>query len=518
MDASNHNRCIVEMRGIVKTFPGVRALDHVDFSVSAGRIHGLVGKNGAGKSTLMNILTGIYQPDQGEIWVGGSRIHSMTTHQSKQAGIAYVHQRSQLVPYLSIAENIFCGSLPTGAAGFVDWRRLYREADERLRRLGLEIDVTRKVEGLSVAERQILEIAKALFAQARVIILDEATAPLPKDDIDMLFSFVRRQRDDGVGFIYISHHLEEVFEICDAVTVLRDGQLVGNFQVSALDQAELVRLISGVKVERFERARRALDQEPILHIEGLTRTDAYHSLNLTLMKGEVVGLTGLEGCGKAEMARALFGLEPLGEGQVLLEGKPYRAANPDEALRQGVAYLPRDRHWLGIIGIRSVRENITLPILRQLVNALGLIRMDVERSRVVHFVDVLGIKTPSLNQPVEFLSGGNQQKVVFAKLASTNPKVLLLDEPTQGVDVQAKVEIMRIVDHMSQQGVAVVYVSEEIRELLDVCDRIVVIYEGEAVAEFDPADPGTTADKILLAVEGSSRHHELEKAHPVPAQ
>jgi ABC-type sugar transport system ATPase subunit len=508
MDAADHNQCIVEMRGIVKTFPGVRALDHVDFSFSAGNIHGLVGKNGAGKSTLMNILTGIYQPDEGEIRVGGEIIPDMTTHRARQVGIAYVHQRSQLIPWLSIAENIFCGNLPVDRRGFVDWRLLYSEADVRLRRLGLDIDVKRRADGLSVAERQSVEIAKALFAQARVIILDEATAALPKDDIDMLFGFVRRQSDEGVGFIYISHHLEEVFEICDSVTVLRDGQLVGTYPVAKLDQVELVRLISGVKVGRFERARHARAAEPVLEIEGLTRAGAYHNLSLTLRKGEVVGLTGLEGCGKAELARGLFGLEPRGEGHVRLEGKPYHAAHPGEALRQGVAYLPRDRHGLGIVGIRSVRENITLPILRQLVNALGLIRMGEEHRRVTHYVDALGIKTPSLSQPVEFLSGGNQQKVVFAKLASTNPRVLLLDEPTQGVDVQAKVEIMRIVDQMSEQGVAVVYVSEEIRELLDVCDRIVVIYGGQVVAEFDPADPGTTPEQVLLAVEGGLANHE----------
>jgi ABC-type sugar transport system ATPase subunit len=518
MDGSNGNQYVAEMRDIVKTFPGVRALNHVDFRIRAGEIHGLVGKNGAGKSTLMNVLTGIYQPDQGDIRVGGTPIQSMTTHQAKLVGIAYVHQRSQLIPWLSIAENVFCGSLPTGRGGFVDWPRLYREANERLRQLGLDIDVRRRIEGLSVAERQILEIAKALFAQARVIILDEATAPLPKDEVDMLFGFVRRQREQGVGFIYISHHLEEVFEICDSVTVLRDGGLVGSYRVSELDQAELVRLISGSKVERFERARRTPDVKPMLQIEGLTRAGVYDHLNLTLRKGEVVGLTGLEGCGKAELARALFGMEPLGEGKVLLGGSPYSARHPEDALAHGVAYLPRDRHGLGIIGIRPVRENITLPILRQLVNALGLIRMDVEHSRVVHFVDALGIKTPSLNQPVEYLSGGNQQKVVFAKLASTSPRVLLLNEPTQGVDVQAKVEIMRIVDRMSEQGVAVVYVSEEIRELLDICDRIVVIYGGQIVAEFDPADPSTTAEKILLAVEGSSKHHEPEKACAFPAQ
>lgn len=512
------NAYVVQMCNIVKTFPGVRALDHVDFSSQPGEVHGLVGKNGAGKSTLMNILTGIYQPDQGEIWVGGEHIHPMRTQRAKQVGIAYVHQRSQSIPALSIAENIFCGSLPTNAAGFVDWTKLYQEAEERLQRLGLDIDVKRKVEGLTVAEKQIIEIATALFAGGRVIILDEATAPLPKDEVDLLFRFVRRQREQGVAFIYISHHIEEVFELCDVVTVLRDGQLVGTYPVSALDQPELIRLISGSKVERFKRERGALGGQPLLEIQGLTRPPDYTKINFTVKEGEIVGLTGLEGSGKTALARSLFGLEPLGEGTVLLEGKPYHAETPGEALQQGVAYLPRDRHQLGIIGVRSVRENITLPILRRLVNALGLLKMEEERRHVNRFIGVLGIITPSIHQAVEFLSGGNQQKVVFAKLVSTKPKVLLLDEPTQGIDVQAKVEIMGIMDQLSRQGVAVIFISEEIRELLDVCDRIVVMYRGEVVAELAPDDPNTSPERILLAIEGSLTHDEPEKIYAGSAQ
>jgi ABC-type sugar transport system ATPase subunit len=490
----------------------------VDFNVQPGELHGLVGKNGAGKSTLMNILTGIYQPDQGEIWVCGEHIQPMTTERARQAGIAYVHQHSQLVPPLSIAENIFCGDLPADSAGFVDWGRLYRDAEERLQRLGLEIDVKRKVEGLTVAEKQIIEIAKALFANARVIVLDEATAPLPKNDVDLLFGFVRRQCEQGVAFVYISHYIEEVFDLCHVVTVLRDGRLVGNYQVSALDQPQLIHLISGAKVERFKREYRARNGRQVLEIHGLTLREAYTNLNLNLKEGEIVGLTGLEGCGKGELARGLFGLGPLGEGRVLLDGKLYHAGTPGEALQQGVAYLPRDRHQLGIIGMRPVRENITLPILKRLVNALGLLKMTEERRHVSHYIDMLGIMTPSLRQPVEFLSGGNQQKVVFAKLAGTEPKVLLLHEPTQGVDVQAKVEIMRIVDQLSRQGVAVVFISEEIREMLDVCDRIVVMYQGAIVAEFASGDPDTSPERILLAVEGSLKDHEPQKIYSSPAQ
>ena len=512
---------VAKMSGIVKTFPGVRALDDVDFQLKAGEIHGLVGKNGAGKSTLMNVFTGIYPSDGGQIFVNGELIEPMTTGRAKEVGIAYVHQHSKMIEPLSIAENISAGGLPTNRFGLVDWRTLYRDADERLRRVGLEIDVRRKVEGLSVAERQMIEIAKALFADAQIIILDEATAPLPKDEVEMLFSFVRRQRDRGVAFIYISHYIEEVFELCDVVTILRDGQLVGTEKTAGIDQPELIRLISGTKVERFRREKRGLgvEADPVLEIKELSRPAAYQNINLTIRQGEIMGLTGLEGCGKAMLARGIFGLEPLGEGQVFLSGDPFEAKMPDDALDQGLAYLPRDRHGYGIIGLRSIRENITLPILKRLRSGLVFLNISQESKIVGEFIEKLGIVTPSERQRVEFLSGGNQQKVVFAKLASTEPKVLLLDEPTQGVDVQAKVEIMKIVDEMSQQGVAIVFVSEEIREMVDICDRVVVMYDGEIVADFDTTDSKTSIEQIMLAVEGSLSQDEehAEEIHPIPS-
>ncbi len=508
---------VVEMRGIVKDFPGVRALDHVDFRLRPGELRGLVGKNGAGKSTLINVLTGVYPIEAGTIVLRGQSFASMTTTLSTQLGVQCVHQHSQLVPPLSIAENVLCGALPTNRAGLVDWGRVYGDASARLQQLGLLIDVRRKVEGLSVAERQVIEIAKALFADAQVIILDEATAPLPKNEVQMLFDFVRRQQAGGVAFIYISHYLEEIFELCETVTVMRDGRVVADARVADIDQPALIRMISGSQLEQFHRTRRSQAAsraaqatvgqpvgQPVLEIEGLTRPDAYHDIHLTLRAGEVVGLTGLEGSGKDALARGLFGLEPLGTGSVRLQGAPYHAADPREALNQGVAYLPRDRHGLGIIGVRSVGENVTLPILRRLRGALGLLSPGKEQPLVQALIDKLNIRTPSQEQPVEFLSGGNQQKVVFAKLTSVNPTVLLLDEPTQGVDVQAKVEILKIVDQLAQEGAAVVVIAEEIRELLDISDRILVLFQGRIVREFAVGDPGTTPEAILSAIEGTA--------------
>ncbi|MFM8593974.1 MAG: sugar ABC transporter ATP-binding protein [Chloroflexota bacterium] len=493
---------VVEMRNIVKTFPGVRALDGVTFNVRQGEIHALVGKNGAGKSTLMQILNGLYQQDSGEIFVRGQRIDKMTTARAREVGIALVAQHAKFVPALSIAENIFTGDLPKSAAGFVDWRKLNADAEERLQRFGLNIDVRRKMEALTVAERQMIEISRALFADASVVILDEPTAPLPKHDVQRLFEFVRRQQQAGASFIYISHYLEEVFAISDSVTVLRNGVVVGDAPTSSLTQSDLVKLISGTDVERFTRPPRSRDMVPVLRIDDLTREGAYEKVSLTLNAGEVVGLTGLEGCGNGALARGLFGLEPLGTGTVTVDGVPFAASSPGEALNRGVAYLARDRHGLGIIGFRSVRDNISLSVLKRLSGLLGFIRPNAEHRLVQDFITLLGIKTPNEEQSVENLSGGNQQKVVVAKLVATTPRVLLLDEPTQGVDVQAKVEILRIVDDLTKDGVAVAIVSDELVELTDMCDRILVFYRGRIVREFRKGVDEMSPARILEAIEG----------------
>jgi ABC-type sugar transport system ATPase subunit len=494
---------VVQMRDIVKTFPGVRALDGVSLTVRQGEIHALVGKNGAGKSTLMHILTGLYAPDSGTIRIKDETFDSLTTARAKRAGIALVAQHAKFVPTLSIAENVFSGALPLRRGGFVDWGRVKREAAERLARFGLDIDVDRRIETTSVAERQMIEIARALFADASLIILDEPTAPLPKHDVAKLFSFVRRQQASGASFIYISHYLEELFEVADHATVLRNGKVVGSAKIAELTQPQLIRMISGATVERFRR-QVGSHGAPALEIRRLTRPRAYFGLNLTLHAGEVVGLTGLEGSGPGALARGLFGLEPLGAGDVRLDGRPYAAGDPSRALRRGLAYLPRDRHGLGIVAMRSVRDNVSLSVLRRLAGRLGLIDGRKERKLVDRFIDALGIKTPSAATALENLSGGNQQKVVVAKLVATEPRVLFLDEPTQGVDVQAKVEILRIVDDLSRSGVAIAIVSDELAELMDVCDRILVFYRGEIIREIRKGSEDFTHERLLDAIEGGA--------------
>ena len=495
---------VIEMRNITKVFPGVQALKEVNFSVFSREIRGLVGKNGAGKSTLMHVLTGIYPANSGEILVDNHPIPNMSTTIAKERGISFVHQHSQLIPSLSMAENIYCGNLPKTKFGLVNWGKLYNDAQEHITQLGLNLDIRRPIEGASVAEKQIIEIIKAMFSNPKVIILDEATAPLPKSEVEMLFKFVRRLRDQGVAFIYISHYLEEVFALCDSVTVLRDGMKIGDYKVGELNQKELINLISGVKLEKYERIGGAKKSvKPVLEIQKLSRDNNYYDLNLKFHSGEVVGITGLDGCGKDSLARGLFGLEPLGQGEVYLNGKPLSVREPKDGFSQGIAYLPRDRHGFGIIGIRPVRENVTLPNLKKLLNKLGLLKLDEEKKFVLKIIDQLNIVTPSQEQPVQFLSGGNQQKVVFAKLVGVRPKVLFLDEPTQGVDVQAKVEIMKIIDELSRNNICVIVISEELRELLDLCDRIIVMYQGRVQREFAVSDPDTSVANIMAAIEGA---------------
>ena len=500
-------RPILEMQGIGKAFPGVQALQDVDLRVMAGEIHGLVGKNGAGKSTLMAVLMGIQPVDTGSVTIDGYTFTSMNPREALGAGVAYVPQRINMMNPLTVAENVLAGMMPVNKMGFVAWGQVFGEARQRLQQLGLELDVRARVEGLSVAEQTMLAIAKALFSNAKLIILDEPTAALPRPDVDRLFSFVRSLKSHGVAFIYISHHLEEVFEICDRVTVLRNGRLVETRDVGDLDTATLIRLMVGEDVKEFKREQAgAAHDEVILAVNDLVRRGHYEDISFTLNRGEVVGLAGLEGSGASALAKGLFGLHYRGRGEVQVSGQPYTASTPNEAFAQGVAYLPQDRYLYGIVGARPVRENVTYPILQRLVRALGLIKSNDEKALVQSYVDQLGIVTPSQEQVVSLLSGGNQQKVVFAKLATTRPKVLILHEPTQGVDVHAKIDIYRIVSELAAQGVGILIISSEVRELLGVCDSILVMYRGRITQRFAVDAPDATPENILLAIEGGSVH------------
>jgi ribose transport system ATP-binding protein len=489
-----------------QAFPGVQALKNVDLEVFKGEIHGLVGKNGAGKSTLVRVLMGLQELDGGFIQIENQHFTRINSNEALRAGVAYVPQQVNMMDCLSVAENVLVGDLPKNSLGLIDWKNTYREAADRLEKLGLHLDVYKPVEGLSIAEQTMLAIAKALFGNARLIILDESTAPLPRADINQLFEFVRSLKEKGVSFIYISHHLEEVFEICDRVTVLRDGQTIGTFYVADLDMSKLTKLIVGEDVREFERKSSQVTGSRVLEINGLTRRGYYENINLTIDKGEVVGISGLQGCGAEALAAGLFGLERLGIGKVSISGKVYNARDPKEAFVEGLALLPQNRYRYGLVGMRAVRENITYTIIDSLLSKLGIIRMGEEKKVASEYINGLGIKTPSQEQMVKLLSGGNQQKVVFAKLAASKPSVLILHEPTTGIDVRAKQDIFRIIDQLASEGQAILIISSEVRELIGVCDRILVMYRGLITQEFKKGDPNTTPHNILQAIEGGNGH------------
>ena len=499
--SQHSDEILLDMRGISKSYPGVQALEDADFSVRRGEIHGLVGKNGAGKSTLMGVLMGIREADSGTIAIEGETLRHASPQTMLDAGISYVPQHINLLNTLTVAENILVGNLPKNRFGLVDWKAVNEDSQARLSRLGLKLDVRQLVEGLSVAERTMLAIAKALFNNARLIILDEPTAALTRVDIDLLFSFVRAQQQQGVAFIYISHHLEEVFEICDRVTVMRDGRIVGTRAIDEIDVPDLVHMMVGGGVKEYERDSTA-GREVVFEASNLSRRGAYEDVNFALRQGEVVGISGLQGSGVDELAQGLFGLERLGVGEVYVGGDAYRPDSPKAAFEAGVAYLPQDRHRYGLIQLRSVRENVTYSVLDRLVGRLGVLLRKDEHELTEEYIDKLGIVTPGPEQRTLLLSGGNQQKVVFAKLAATQPTVLILHEPTQGVDVQAKVDIFNIINDLSTQGVATMIISSEVRELIGLCDRIFVMCGGRITREFSRAADDMKPEDILLAIEG----------------
>jgi ABC-type sugar transport system ATPase subunit len=497
---------VLQMQNVTKTFPGVQALWEADLEVCQGEIHGLVGKNGAGKSTLVKVLMGLQELDSGTIQINGHRFTRISSTEALQAGVAYVPQQVSMMDSLSVAENILAGNMPRNRFGLVDWRSVYSDAEERLEKLGLHLDVRKSVEGLRVAEQTMLAIAKALFSNAKLIILDETTAPLPRADINQLFEFVHLLKNKGIAFIYISHHLEEVFEICDRVTIMRDGQVVGTLPINELDMPKLTKLIVGEDVREYERESSCVSVETILEIKDLSRRGYYENINFSIKKGEIVGLSGLQGCGAEALAAGLFGLETRGMGKVTIRGKPYSGQNPKQALDQGLALLPQNRYRFGLVGLRSVRENITYTTLKQLSNFLGMVKTGVEKSVVKKYIDELGIVTPGQEQFARLLSGGNQQKVVFAKLASAKPAVLILHEPNAGIDIRAKQDIFRIIDDLACEGHAILIISSEVREMIGICDRILVMYQGHITHEFIKGSSNTTPQNILQAIEGGTEY------------
>ena len=481
---------LLNMQKISKSFPGVRALDEVDLEVYEGEVLALVGENGAGKTTLMEILnphpapTGFYKQDSGRIFLRGEEIHPRNPGEAQALGISFIHQHFNLAPNLTVAENIFLGREPRRfkALRIVDKEEMQRKTGEILDLLGVDISPGALVGSLSVAQRQIVEIAKALSRDASLIIMDEPTSALDRDETERLFSIVRRLKSRKISTIFITHRLEEVFEIADRVVVLRDGRRVGAMNISDADMDTVVRMMVGRELTMFPKQPAEIG-DAIMEVEGLSRDGVLQNIGFQLRKGEILGFAGMVGAGRTEMAQALFGIDRKDSGRIYIDGQEVRITSPRDALRAGMGLVPEDRQLQGLILLMAVKENVTLPGLDR-ISRWGVINRSKEREIADYYVDKLMIQTPSIHQPVIGLSGGNQQKVVLAKWLALKPRVLVLDEPTRGIDVGAKADVHALMSEIAGQGIGIVMISSEMPEILGMSDRIIVMAEGRITGEF----------------------------------
>ncbi len=488
-----------------KAYAGVQALRSASFDLHAGEVHALVGENGAGKSTLIRILSGAAQPDAGTIAIAGEEVVQHSPRAAKARGIACIYQHPALFPELTVAENLAIGVERTGRFGVVDWKARHQRAAQLLARVGATIDPEATVAGLSMPQQQLIEIARALGANARILILDEPTASLTEKDAQHLLAVLRELRSTGVGMIYISHRLEELPAIADRVTVLRDGQTIGTRVMSGVSRAELIEMMVGRSLSSIYPAREALVGEPVLQLRDFgCSASGVHRINLTVRAGEILGVAGLVGAGRTEMARAIFGLSPSDAGEMLWYGRPIHADSPAQAIGHGMAYVPEDRRQHGVVPEMAVSANITLASLDRLspAGALGPLDRDRESRLAVEYVSKLEVRTPATFTAVGDLSGGNQQKVALARWLATDPQLLILDEPTQGIDVGAKAEIHAIISTLAERGVAIILISSELPEIMGMSDRIAVMREGTIVRTFDRAD--ATPTLVLEAALGNS--------------
>jgi ribose transport system ATP-binding protein len=489
---------VLEMRAIDKSFPGVHALKSVDLVVRPGEIVGLVGENGAGKSTLIKILSGAYTRDSGEVLVNGEPVEAGGPQDMIRRGVAVIYQEPSLAPHLSVAENIYMGRLPTTPRGLVDQRRLTEDTLVVAERLGLDLDPRAKVASLSVARRQMVEIAKALSREARLFVLDEPSAVLADAELDGLFRVMRRLTEKGVAFIYISHRLNEVFRITDRVVVMKDGRVVASEPTAEVTPERLIRLMVGREIDAIYGVRAAAPAaaagQPILAVRGLCRDGVFRDVDLSVARGEILGIAGLAGSGRTEVLRAIHGADPIDAGTVAVDGVTVRIQSPRDAIALGIGLLTEDRKADGLLLGQSVATNVTISRLRE-VASRGVIDTRRERRTVRDHIERLSIRTRGPAALVRNLSGGNQQKVIFAKWLHARCRILLIDEPTRGVDVGAKREIYALLRELAATGVGIVMVSSELPEILGMSDRILVMREGRITAALDAAE--ATEERIM---------------------
>jgi len=492
---------ILDLRDITKSFPGVQALKGVGLDMQAGEVHALLGENGAGKSTLIKIVSGVYQPDGGTIRIDGREVRFDSPLDAQRAGIATIYQELLLFPELTVAENIFMGHAPRSRLGGIDWGAMRDKARALLASLDIhDLDAGRVVGTLSVGNRQRVEIAKALSQNARILIMDEPTAALTEHDVERLFAIVRLLRARGVGIVYISHRLEEVFLLADRVTVFRDGEYVATKRVAETDRDDLIQMMVGRKIDTLFPKLEAVIGEPVLELRNLVRRPLTRDVSLSLRAGEILGLAGLVGSGRSELAQVIFGIMPADSGEIRLAGKPVAISSPTVAKRLGIAYVPEDRGTQGLVRAMRLRENVSMAVLEKLAHG-PFIDRDAEARLAQSSVRQFNIRASSIAQIVNKLSGGNQQKVVLGKWLASEPRVLILDEPTRGIDVGAKAEIHRLMSELARQGLAILMISSELTEIMGMSDRILVMREGRIAGEFAR---GVATQEVIAAAMMSS--------------
>ncbi|MGV3719353.1 MAG: sugar ABC transporter ATP-binding protein [Actinomycetota bacterium] len=491
---------LLDMRGISKYYPGVVALNEVRFDVLPGEVHALCGENGAGKSTLMKILAGAETKDRGEILLGGKPVNIHSPQDAMERGVNIIYQEFNLVPHLSAAENIYLGREPGAAVpGFINFKKLYADAQAVMDSLGVAVDVRAEVSRLSVAQQQMVEIAKATSRNSVIIAMDEPSATLTDHELRNLFELIRGLRSKGVGIVYISHRMEEIFDICDRVTVFRDGQYVGTKRIAETNREEVIRMMVGRELKESIPKRPAQVGEPLLEVKGLTRKGVFEDISFTVHRGEIVGIGGLVGAGRTEVARAIFGADPIDAGEIRFKGKVVRPRSPREAIELGIGLVPEDRKSLGLILNMAVRENTTLANL-DILAMLGFVNRKKEREVAEKYVKDLRVRTPTIEQEVRNLSGGNQQKVVLAKWLFTGSELLIFDEPTRGIDVGAKIEIYELMNDLVARGEGMIMITSELPELLGMSDRILVMHEGRISGELSRAE--ATQEKVMQLATG----------------
>jgi ribose transport system ATP-binding protein len=495
---------LLAVEEVSKDFPGVQALSGVSFELRKGEVHALVGENGAGKSTLMKILSGVYRPDDGRIVLKGKEVHFQNSRDASAAGIGIIYQELNLIPHLTVAQNIYIGREPRTALGYIDDRKMNVDAARILQTLNLTIDPSTRLNKLSISKQQMVEIAKALSKDSEVLIMDEPTSALTESEIDELFKVIHTLRDRGVGIIYISHRLDELKHIVDRITIFRDGHYISTNDYSSITMEEIVNKMVGRKFENmFPPRSNVPTQKKLLEVRHIVHTGILKDISFDLYEGEILGIAGLMGAGRSELARAIFGADQMTSGEVRRDGKRLKIRSPSDAIANGIAYLSENRKEEGLAVRMRLDQNVTLANLQQVSKRFGVISSSQELEATQTYVDDLNIRTPSLRQIINNLSGGNQQKVVIAKWLFRDSRILIFDEPTRGIDVGAKYAIYELIEKLARSGVGVIMISSELPEILGMTDRVLVLHEGSLTATLRTKD--TSQEEILNYAAGLSR-------------